>query len=285
MTKNHHHQCNKFPVTCPNKCQEAPFERQKVENHVKVECPLTEVNCPLHYAGCEVRLPRKDMPEHMRDTVTHLTLLATVTLTLLKENQELKQYNQQLAVKQSTTEAHYQELQKATEKEFETFKKEIHKNKKLRQIIKDLKEENHKIQQNQMQIKLKQISTEKAIARQSQLLEATEKKVEMLKNKVCELSLTFGGFPIDFYVNYAIKGEQYSPSFYTHSHGYRMCMEVDTNGAGDAEGTHVSIYTCLMRGTYDDHLKWPFRGEITIQIVNQAGDHSHDEGTIPYNDK
>ena len=285
VTKNHHHQCNKFPVTCPNKCQEAPFERQKVENHVKVECPLTEVNCPLHYAGCEVRLPRKDMPEHMRDTVTHLTLLATVTQTLLKENQELKQCNQQLAVKQSTTEAHYQELQKTTEKEFETFKKEIHKNQRLRQIIKDLKEENHKIQQNQMQLKLKQISTEKAIAKQNQLLEATEKKVEMLKNKVCELSLTFGGFPIDFYVNYAIKGEQYSPSFYTHSRGYRMCMEVDTNGARDAEGTHVSIYTCLMQGTYDSHLKWPFRGEITIQIVNQAGDHSHDEGTIPYNDE
>ena len=47
----------------------------------------------------------------------------------------------------------------------------------------------------------------------------------------------------------------------------------------------LSISTCLMKGPYDDHLKWPFRGEITIQIVNQAGDHSHDEGTIHYSDK
>ena len=193
VTKNHHCQCNKFPVICPNKCQEAPFERQKVENHVKVECPLTEVNCPLHYAGCEVRLPRKDMPEHMRDTVTHLTLLATVTQTLLKENQELK-------------------------KEFR------------------------------------------------------------------ELKLTSGRFPINFHVKFSIKEVQYLPSFYTHSHGYQLCIEVDTNGYGDGEGTHVSLFTYLMPGPYDNHLKWPFRGEITIQIVNQAGDHSHVEKTISYSD-
>ena len=40
-----------------------------------------------------------------------------------------------------------------------------------------------------------------------------------------------------------------------------------------------------MKGQFDDHLKWPFRGEITIQIVNQDGDHHHVEKTIPYNDK
>ena len=61
------------------------------EQHLKDDCPLTKVSCPLHYAGCEVELPRKDMPEHMKDTVTHLALLANVTLSLMKENQELKE--------------------------------------------------------------------------------------------------------------------------------------------------------------------------------------------------
>ena len=226
VTKNNHHQCNKFPVTCPNKCREAPFERQKVENHVKVECPLTKVNCPLRYAGCEVRLPRKDMPEHMRDTVTHLTRLATVTQTLLKENQELKKCNKLLEDQfLATSEAHYREQ------------------------------------------------------------EATEKEIDALKKEVNELKLNLIGFPIDFRVNYAIKKEHYLPSFSTHSRGYQMCISVDTNGDGSGKGTHVSIYTHLMKGPYDDHLKWPFRGEITIQIVNQAGDHSHVEKTSCYNDR
>ena len=225
VTKNHYHQCKKFPVTCPNKCREAPFVRQMVENHVKEECVLTEVNCPLHYAGCEVRLPRKNMPEHMRDTVTHLTLLATVTQTLLKENQKMQQHIRQLEVKQSITEGHYQEQK------------------------------------------------------------ATEKDVAALKKDICELRRSMGGYPIDFHVNYAIQKDQYLPSFDTHSHGYQMCIRVDTNGSGPGKGTHVSIYTCLMRGPYDEHLKWPFRGEITIQIVNQAGDHSHVEETNCYNDE
>ena len=48
-----------------------------------------EVKCPLHYAGCEVRLPRKDMPEHTQDTVTHFTLLASFTQKLEKQHEEL----------------------------------------------------------------------------------------------------------------------------------------------------------------------------------------------------
>ena len=47
----------------------------------------------------------------------------------------------------------------------------------------------------------------------------------------------------------------------------------------------MSVYTHLMKGQFDDHLKWPFIGEITIQIVNQDGDHDHGEMTIPYDDE
>ena len=64
-----------------------------------------------------------------------------------------------------------------------------------------------------------------------------------------------------------------------------VCVKVYPNGCGDRKGTHISIFTHLMKGSYDDHLKWPFRGVTTIQIVNQAGDHDHIEKTIPYNDQ
>ena len=74
------------------------------------------------------------------------------------------------------------------------------------------------------------------------------------------------------------------PPFYTHSHGYKFCVNVYPQGNEDGKGTHVSVYGCLMKGQFDDHLKWPFRGEITIQIVNQVGDHDHVEKTFPYND-
>ena len=56
--------------------------------------------------------------------------------------------------------------------------------------------------------------------------------------------------------------EVYLPGFYTYQHGYKMCIHVDPNGVADGEGTHISIFTYLMKGLYDDHLKWPFRGNI-----------------------
>ena len=61
----------------------------------------------------------------------------------------------------------------------------------------------------------------------------------------------------------------YSPSFYTHIGGYKMCLRIDTNGWGDGKGTHVSVHVYVMKGEFDSHLKWPFKGEITVELVNQ----------------
>ena len=57
--------------------------------------------------------------------------------------------------------------------------------------------------------------------------------------------------------------EWYSPPFYSHA---RMCLKVDANGFGSEKGTHMSVFVCLMRREFDDHLKWPFSGEVTIQL-------------------
>ena len=61
----------------------------------------------------------------------------------------------------------------------------------------------------------------------------------------------------------------YSPAFYTHIGGYKMCLGVVANGLDGGKGTHVSVYVCMMKGEFDSHLKWPFRGEITVELVNQ----------------
>ena len=199
VTKIHHAECGKYPVPCPNKCQDDPFERSKINYHLNDECPLNEVSCPFAYAGCEVRLPREDITEHAGDIVTHFALLASFTR--------------------------------------ET----------------------------------------------AQNLEIAEQEISSLKKKI-KLLTTLGGFPIDYEVT-NMEEDVYLPPFFTHPHGYKMCIRVYPKGTGSGEGTHVSLFTYLMRGPYDDHLNWPFRGEVTIQIVNQAGDHSHVENNIEYNDQ
>ena len=73
-----------------------------------------------------------------------------------------------------------------------------------------------------------------------------------------------------------------SRAFNTHAEGYRMCIKVFPEGNNKGKDTHVSIYIYMMKGEHDDTLKWPFRGDITIQLLNQLGDECHHEVIISF---
>ena len=74
----------------------------------------------------------------------------------------------------------------------------------------------------------------------------------------------------------------YSPGFYTSPGGYKMSLCVYPNGNGTGKGTHLSCFTCLMPGEYNDTLEWPFRGKVTVELLNQLEDANHYEKTIIY---
>ena len=78
--------------------------------------------------------------------------------------------------------------------------------------------------------------------------------------------------------------EWYSAPFYSHFGGYKMCLKVYANGSGNGKGTHVSVYTCLVKGENDDNLKWPFRGTITVTLLNQLQSDNHHSTTITYDE-
>ena len=54
-----------------------------------------------------------------------------------------------------------------------------------------------------------------------------------------------------------------------------MCLSVYANGWKEGKGTHVSVYACLMRGEFDDHLKWPFKSHVTVAVLNQLDNNNH----------
>ena len=47
---------------------------------------------------------------------------------------------------------------------------------------------------------------------------------------------------------------------------------------------HVTVYVHLMKGEYDQVLTWPFKYDITIQLLNWREDKGHVEKTVPFND-
>ena len=69
----------------------------------------------------------------------------------------------------------------------------------------------------------------------------------------------------------------YSPAFYSHVGGYKMCLSIDANGWDSGKGTHVSVCVYMMKGEFDSHLKWSFTGKIiTVVLVNQTESTTHD---------
>ena len=74
-------------------------------------------------------------------------------------------------------------------------------------------------------------------------------------------------FTIDKYQEYKTEDRMWeSPPFYTHSHGYTLCIDVRASRIDP----NISVYAYLMLGAFDDDLKWPFQGNVTIELVNQA---------------
>ena len=70
-------------------------------------------------------------------------------------------------------------------------------------------------------------------------------------------------------------GSWYSPGFYTHLRGYRVCLQVFANGERAGKGTHVSVYLHLMKGENDDALTWPIKYKCTVTLLNQLKDENH----------
>ena len=76
----------------------------------------------------------------------------------------------------------------------------------------------------------------------------------------------------------------FSPFFYSRYGGYKMCLRIDANGIMVGKDTHISVLVHFAPGQYDDQLPWPFRGSITLQLLNQRSNTNHYEITIPFTD-
>ena len=109
------------------------------------------------------------------------------------------------------------------------------------------------------------------IMKQQITIRDQDRKLEHLQTKETPMTYKF-----THYDQHKTASEKsYSPAFYTSPGGYKMCISINANGNKDGKGTHVSVYAHLMKGENDDHLPWPFTGEITIDLLNQLENENH----------
>lgn len=113
-------------------------------------------------------------------------------------------------------------------------------------------------------------------------LKSTEEEVSRLRNEVNSQKklIKLSSYSL-------LKREKeawYSPGFYTSPESYKLSLCVYANGFGTGIRTHVSFYIHLMEGSYDDTLDWPFKGDVTVELLNQLEDNNHKTQMISFNE-
>lgn len=289
--------CKCYPMECPNHCSAYAIERQYLEEHLETECPLKVVECEFHNAGCEEMIAREDMGDHcMEFHLQHTSLLAAANQKLSDEVAERVEQIVQLK------EEFHTELSRVKEESQQRIDNLWLENALLKEAMETLRSEMAAMRQEFSRsisdCKALQVAGDERVKNTSASL---EKKVDSLKARVekststlfqqcCSIQSHVGVFPLEFIMPDYSKclqedREWFSPFFYSHLEGYKLCLSVMPRGRGKGNESYVTVYVCLMRGEYDNHLKWPLLAEITVQLCNQLTDRYHATGVIRFTDK
>ena len=61
---DHYSECPEYPLACPNRCDVTGIRCRAMPDHHS-SCPLEPLNCPFKDAGCNEKIARNDMEDHM----------------------------------------------------------------------------------------------------------------------------------------------------------------------------------------------------------------------------
>ena len=256
ITQHHYPVCDKYPVPCPNQCDVGEIERKQLEDHLSI-CPLQVIDCTFQFVGCKVSLPRREMPQHMSDNMaSHLTLgFQTFQQQLSAKDDEIAKLNYTISLLKTK--------EQTSAKDDEIVK--------LEYAVALLKTKEQTSAKEMLHLKAtSEAQTRKILHLETQFVDqkygavaATATGTSQDDHRTyppCAFTMT------NFQCNKILSAQWFSEPFYTHKGGYKMCLSVFANGTGVALDSYVSVFVNLMRGEYDDNLKWPFRGSITVQL-------------------
>ena len=309
--------CTKYPVDCPNEilgCQWAG-ERGDLGQHLnngseEGECQFVTVACPY---DCGDGFQRRQLEQHKANDCPSRPFIcrycnyeATYNIVTNEHCALCKKYPMECPNRCVEAVIERQHLPKHLEEtcplqvikcEFSYAGCEVECQ---RQHMQTHLEENVKVHLNKvshtLQSKTEQLQS--IIDQQQSFIERLQNVTEQQQKQIVALMYLNVQKPLvpvfitppdivmtDFEEHKRAGNWWHSPSFYSHIGGYKMCLCVIANGCDCGKGTHVSVFCKLTRGEYDDQLKWPFRGDITIQLLNQSNDEGHFEETVNFDDR
>ena len=301
VVDKHLPECNYVPLPCPNRCG-VTCDREDMEDHMKM-CRLEEMVCKFSTIGCDGSYAREDEDEYTeKNTQKHLMLIAADAMMtkqqlqkkLQEQEQKLGEKEQKLGEQEQKLREQEQKLreqeQKLREHEDEEKLKLGDQEQKLEEQEQKLGEQEWKLGEQEQKLRKQEEMLVEQLEIQKQTIHCLELKFEeQIKNHVLlQQDLNRKGRLLDQL------GEQFitstrrfemrnfseekakdrpgvwkSPPTYTHLHGYKFCIGVDANGEENIHGYGITVCLYAMPGEFDEDLKWPVIGVVTVGLENQ----------------
>ena len=163
--------------------------------------------------------------------------------------------------------------------------------KTLREREQSIKGDTTKLHKNEPDLADQSPSASHPEGNTQQLNTELEYRIKMLEERhelATRIGMAIG--PVRFTMNNFTRYKQtnenwFSPPFYTHPQGYKVCLCVVANGEGPKRGEYTSVLLHLMKGDFDDYLKWPLRVAISVQLLDQEGEEKHYTEKLEFTDR
>ena len=284
-------------VKCPHKAEGCEWEGElgSLEQHLNNAssvaigtCQYVDVDC----VSCGKCFKRHALELHVKECVSSMLALEVPKLkvTVQEQSEQIKQDRDLIKQKEDQIKQQGDQIKQQGDQIKQQGDQIKQQGDQIKQQGDQIKQQGDQIKQDRVQIKQQgdQIKQDRVqirqqgnkikqdrvqIKQQGDQIKQDRVQIKQLEEQIKTL-MKFNKLvlpPMDIVVDEFRKQKLnndiwYSPSFYSHLGGYKMCLRVDANGEGDGKGTHVSVFVQLMRGEFDDDLKWPFSGKITIQL-------------------
>ena len=247
VATKHYSDCPSYPVVCPNSCSKEKLKRSSLDRHL-LDCPDEIVSCSFNEMGCEERMKRRCLQEHIEANVMqHQLLICNAFKNVKKENESLKddikilkQSNEELQKNNATLKSAQGRMDHST----------------IGFVLK-MDEGVTKHQWKEYFSSLAMVSTN-------------------TPNPVCPVIIKWPDYSEVKQVAKDAKSSKYyyTRPFYTHHNGYKMQLRVYPYGKINSR-KNITMYCYIMQGENDDYLKWPYKGTVTITLFNQLDDDQH----------
>ena len=238
ITKQHIYVCPNYPLICPNSCSSTKFKRHELPSHLST-CLEQEVACSFGEMGCKEKMQRKFLQQHLDSNVIQHQMLTCQAFHV--QQQQLRETKQELS--------------------------------DTKQELSDMKS---KAGQAEYWVNGFQMMAEEVKKNSWPLyLTVMNKLVTSMSQPVAPIIVSLPNI-----LKNNARSSGHSMPFYTHPQGYKMCLSLQLpyqSGSFHSHGPSITVHFCIIKGEFDDSLEWPFETIVTVTLLNNHKDESHEE--------